>query len=357
MARTRLAIALALAIGCTALTGAAFAGPPDSPGKSENAPGQEKKAEAPAPAPAATPPASPGKSESAPGKTKTSKAATPSKGKSASAKGKSEVKSQVNTQSNAGGVSADARQKLTICHATGSASNPFVKITPSEAGVFNGHLDSHQDGGDIIPPFTWKGETFSQNWDAAGQAIFNNNCEAPAEGGVLSVTEEKKEEGCPPVTTVTKTTTETKVEHKAGKKGKVVEISPSDKSAHVRKHGEKKTTAVKTEAKVIAQGECPAVVQALGAPTPTAAPTQAPAEAQAQAQAQAEVTQQAPAGEVAGVQARIAKPKAKARGGVLGALGAVAGEELPFTGLPLWIAALIGFGLVGAGFGARKAMR
>jgi hypothetical protein len=350
MARTRLATALALAVACTALTGAAFAGPPDDPGKSENAPGQEKKAEAPAPAPAATPPASPGKSESAPGKTKTSKAATPSKGKSASAKGKG--KSEVKVQQNEG-KSADAHHHVIVCHATGSESNPFVVINIPMTAWKAAH-DVHQDDRDFIlkDPASRQGTK---------DGFTKEDCEA--QGGVAPEvkTEEKKEEGCPPVTTVTKTTTETKVEHKAGKKGKIVEISPSDKSAHVRKHGEKKTTVVKTETKVVGQGECAAVVQAQGAPTPTVAPTQPPAEAaQAPAQAQAaqaQVTQQAPAGEVAGVQARIVKPKAKARGGVLGALGAVAGEELPFTGLPLWIAALIGFGLVGAGFGARKAMR
>jgi hypothetical protein len=349
MARTRLAIALALAVGCTALTGAAFAGPPDDPGKSENAPGQEKKAEAPAPAPAATPPASPGKSENAPGQTKTSKAATPSKGKSASAKGRSEAKSEVKVQQNEG-RSADAHHHIIICHATGSASNPFVVINIPMTAWTNAH-DVHQDGRDFIlkDPASRPGSK---------DGFTKENCEA--QGGVAPEvkTEVKKEEGCPPVTTVTKTTTETKVEHKAGKKGKIVKISPSDKSAHVRKHGDVQKTETKTETKVIAQGECPAVVAGgPGQPSPTVTPTVTPTVV---APTIAPAAEEALGG-VAGVQARIpapkAAPKAKSRGGVLGALGAVAGEELPFTGLPLWIAALIGFGLVGAGFGARKAMR
>ncbi len=37
--------------------------------------------------------------------------------------------------------------KVTICHKTGSATNPFVEITISANGL-NGHAD-HQDGGDI----------------------------------------------------------------------------------------------------------------------------------------------------------------------------------------------------------------
>jgi hypothetical protein len=38
---------------------------------------------------------------------------------------------------------------ITICHATGSETNPFVEITISVNGL-NGHGD-HQDGGDIVP--------------------------------------------------------------------------------------------------------------------------------------------------------------------------------------------------------------
>ena len=84
-----------------------------------------------------------------------------------------------------GGLSVAAHatpDKATICHATGSESNPFVQISPSASGVFNGHLGAgHQNGEDIIPPFEYKGQTYSQNWDAVGQAIFNNGCEVPTE--------------------------------------------------------------------------------------------------------------------------------------------------------------------------------
>lgn len=68
----------------------------------------------------------------------------------------------------------------TICHATGSATNPYVVISPSVAGVFNGHLGAdHQAGEDIIPPFTFNGEVYSQNWDAEGQAIVEADCQLP----------------------------------------------------------------------------------------------------------------------------------------------------------------------------------
>jgi hypothetical protein len=76
-------------------------------------------------------------------------------------------------------VAASAKQDhVTICHATGSRSNPFVRISPSVSGVYHGHYRQHD--GDIIPPFEYGGQTYSLNWDAAGRAIWNNGCEALA---------------------------------------------------------------------------------------------------------------------------------------------------------------------------------
>jgi hypothetical protein len=94
---------------------------------------------------------------------------------------------------------------VTICHATGSASNPFVQISPSASGVFNGHLgQSHQDGRDIIPPFEYKGQTYSQNWDATGQAIFKNGCKPV---GTTTTTPTTTTSTTTPTTTSTTTTT------------------------------------------------------------------------------------------------------------------------------------------------------
>lgn len=67
---------------------------------------------------------------------------------------------------------------VTICHATGSEKHPYVRISPSETGVLRGHAGlHHQDGRDIIPPF---GSFPGQNWDATGQAIYENGCVPPA---------------------------------------------------------------------------------------------------------------------------------------------------------------------------------
>ncbi len=75
-------------------------------------------------------------------------------------------------------------QKVTICHATGSESNPFVEITVDEAAIFEAHGE-HQNDRDIIPAFTFvnsHGQTVTfagQNWDANGRAILANDCKVP----------------------------------------------------------------------------------------------------------------------------------------------------------------------------------
>ena len=74
---------------------------------------------------------------------------------------------------------------VTICHATGSRTNPYVMISPSVAGIVNGHL-KHQDHRDVVPPLTFRGQTYSQNWTSAGQAFLAGGCAgtfAPGSGG------------------------------------------------------------------------------------------------------------------------------------------------------------------------------
>ena len=77
---------------------------------------------------------------------------------------------------------APKKTRVTLCHATASRTNPYVRITVApEAVFFQGH-DQHQDGRDIIPPFSYEdnGGTTRQypgkNWDSESQAIFNNGC-------------------------------------------------------------------------------------------------------------------------------------------------------------------------------------
>jgi len=65
---------------------------------------------------------------------------------------------------------------VAICHATGSPSKPYVRIVLSEAGIVLGHLgEKHQEAKDIVPPFEYRGRTYSQNWPQ-GQPIWANGC-------------------------------------------------------------------------------------------------------------------------------------------------------------------------------------
>lgn len=73
---------------------------------------------------------------------------------------------------------------ITICHATGNESYQFVaaSMTADAGGHFGG---AHQDGMDIIPPFSYPaqgddeaGDFAGQNWDTEGQVIWNNDCES-----------------------------------------------------------------------------------------------------------------------------------------------------------------------------------
>jgi hypothetical protein len=86
-------------------------------------------------------------------------------------------------------ASAQAHFHVTICHRTGSATNPYILISPDVEGVVDGHLDHEQTGnglgGDIIPVFTFRGVTYSKNLDTdfgngiTGRMILDNGCEVP----------------------------------------------------------------------------------------------------------------------------------------------------------------------------------
>lgn len=75
---------------------------------------------------------------------------------------------------NGNGNNNGDHKKITICHATGSSTNPYVVITISLNGL-NGHV-GHQHDEDIIPPNDGTILPGGQNWTAEGQAIFNNDC-------------------------------------------------------------------------------------------------------------------------------------------------------------------------------------
>ena len=63
----------------------------------------------------------------------------------------------------AGDCGDGAVRKITFCHATGSESNPYVRLTTSVRAFFHaGHIDHHDDG-DVYPEFSYatKDETLT----------------------------------------------------------------------------------------------------------------------------------------------------------------------------------------------------
>lgn len=73
---------------------------------------------------------------------------------------------------------------IKICHATGNPSQ-WIEETPATLGQLQGHV-GHQSGNDIIPAIPIF-LPLGQNWDAAGQAIWNNGCAIPPAKGTLIV--------------------------------------------------------------------------------------------------------------------------------------------------------------------------
>ena len=79
--------------------------------------------------------------------------------------------------------------KVTICHATGSNSNPYVQNSPNianDGSLTGGHLNHTgplfpaAGWGDIIPPYQSGSFNYpGMNWPQ-GQAIFDNGCAAPS---------------------------------------------------------------------------------------------------------------------------------------------------------------------------------
>ena len=106
--------------------------------------------------------------------------------------------SMVATATFAPATFAGDKTEITICHGTGSQSNPYVTESPAinSSGAFAGELAGGHNGhvgplwfpgitvewGDIIPPYDYAPADFhfnGLNWTAAGQAIYNNGCNIP----------------------------------------------------------------------------------------------------------------------------------------------------------------------------------
>ncbi|HUQ23586.1 MAG TPA: hypothetical protein VM049_11300 [Gaiellaceae bacterium] len=384
-------------------------------GNAGTPPGQEKKAEpappaAAAPAPQAAAPTEQ-KSDHAAAASKPDRSKSEHKSEHAKSKPKAEAKivakaeTKTVAKSEAKGKSGQAHKsaspkssgsykqtshgtdlkkgmshKHTICHATGSASNPYVVITPSVSGVFHGHM-GHQGDEDIIPPFVYKGTTYSQNWDAAGQALFAAGCAAHTAAPAVPPTkhEESKtvEHGsCPAVTTTTERVI-VGVWHATGayKNGqrKFVFITPSLNSAHYDKSKHSDDIPVYADRSVTVSSSAdkcsaatvtpPAATLVAEQPQPVVPTPAGQAPARGTVGVLPAAKKSAPVGAVAGaVSPTKVTTKQRSPGGVLDTVASApkavaqtaASGTLPFTGIPLWIAALIGAALLGTGLVLRR---
>jgi hypothetical protein len=302
-----LAGALVLALTCAAFAGAAFAGNGGGNGRDgdhgkEQAPGQERKAEEQAPSTTAT----------------TTAATTERSGAKAESKGESKADSKEKSEANGGGkqepgsttkgVAGDGSKqygngesalhvakehapqvgladlsgpgnsklhKVTICHATGSTSNPYVVITV-DVHALKAHTQ-HQDGRDVIP-------------------APSGGCPAASSGGGTTTT------GTTGTTTTGTTATTT---------------------TGTTTTGTTTTTGSTTTGGVAGVSTPPSGGHSAGSPQPS--------------------VQGGPQGGPAGVLGVTTRLGTAARSGTL-----------PFTGVPLWLAALAAAGLLAAGVGLRR---
>ena len=93
------------------------------------------------------------------------------------------------TPSPVAGAFVEDGHKVTICHRTGSATNPYVVITVDVAAI-DGQGGSDHDhhnkigngvGGDVIPPVPGynDGKNWDDNWEP-GETVTPEMCEAPS---------------------------------------------------------------------------------------------------------------------------------------------------------------------------------
>jgi hypothetical protein len=388
---TTLSRAAGLGLCVVAFSGTALADPGNGNGNGPEAtpPGQEQKAETPAaaaPAPAQAP--APQSAQGQEKKAANAPAAKPAKAKPAkpaSAPGqakKAEKQAEhkpAKASSESNGKSADAHHHVIICHRTGSLSNPYVVINIPWTAWTHGHTTHPAKNGNadkiLKDPASRPGSK---------DGFTKADCGAPAAPGTTNVTPPSTQQtgNCP----ATVTTTEHVLIgywHATGatKDGerKFVLVHASEKSAHATgKHEDDfPATELRTITRTFSGENCKEHVTTTTPPTTPSnqAPTvqQAPQPvvqglaagvtpaAGAIGILPAQETAAAPVGGVAGAVASGPAAKNESAGGVLGAIASApdaiadtATGTLPFTGFPVWMAALIGVALLLAGLTLRR---
>ncbi|HEY2073099.1 MAG TPA: hypothetical protein VGG88_05950 [Gaiellaceae bacterium] len=253
-------------------------------------------------------------------------------------------------------------QQVTFCDMESATSGKLETKDASEVAKheFNGNAEENRD---IVPPFTLNGQSYSENWNATGEAIFNAGCNAPA----------------PPATTTTVQACEDNDEanHESQEE--------NHESAEAKQHeSENESKHESDESKHEDQDECAPVTTTTTTPvtttstvastTTTTVATTTTTEATTAAETTTTTAAFAPGSSqtsppsnssgVLGASQSLSAPastSSKAPAGVLGTLKTLGttgtSGTLPFTGLRLWIVELIALGLIGGGVALRLIAR
>jgi hypothetical protein len=239
----------------------------------------------------------------------------------------------------AGETAAPPSHKVTICHATNSATNPYVAITVdvSSAGEAQGLHGHREHSDDVIPTFVYDGVTYPGQGD---QSILANGCNGSQTTSTESTTTES-------TTTPTESTTAS-TESTTTEQTTLVTTEETTTTQNATTASQNATTASQntttTDAPLSTTGTTTTTIQT--PPTPsgqlgvtTEVSTTNPGASTAPAATTASVPFTPPETKSSGVER---KNRVQAE--------EITRTRLPFTGAPLWEFAFAGALLLAGGF-------